>query len=142
MRGTRALTVALFLSLAAAVFFGIRWQIAERRADRAERLSIQPTHPRVFMQDFEIARLKKLGLDDPVAALKADLSTHGNLIQFESGVGGKISFYDKAGMVFLPAGYVYAPAEDGHYLVHAVLRYAVQPGGVITWKLLDSRLDD
>lgn len=142
MRGTQALLVALVLSLAATALFGVRWQMAEHRAARAERLSLLPTHPRVFLEDFELAKLKKLGLDDPIAALKSDLTTHGDLIHFDSGVGGKISFYDKAGMILLPAGYVYAPAEDGHYLVHAILRYGVEPGGKITWKLLDSRIDD
>ena len=142
MRANRPLLAALVLSLAAAVFFGIRWQMAERRALRAERMSLAPAHPRQFLEDFEIARLKKVGLEDPVPALKADLSSRKDLIRFESGVGGKMAFYDRAGMILLPGGYVYAPAEDGHYLIHAVLRYDVEPGGKIAWRVLDSRLDE
>ncbi len=142
MRGNRVLLMGLVLSLAAAIFFGIRWQLAEQRAARAEHLSLQPAHPRVYLEDFEITRMKKLGLDDPVAALRSDLSAQEDLIQFESGVGGEMRFYDKAGMILLPGRYVYAPAEDGHYLIHAVLRYEVGLGGKIGWKVLDSHMDD
>ena len=141
MRGTRVLLAALVLSLAAAVYFGIRWQAAERRAARAERISLQPPFQRVLLHELELAQLKKLGLEDPVAALKADLATQGELLPFEGVLGGRMSFYDKAGMVFLPGGYVYAPGDDGHYLVHAVLRYGVEPGGKIHWKLLDAHKD-
>ena len=142
MRGTRALLATLIVSLAAAVvYFGIRWQAAERRAARAERISVQPVFQRVLLHDLELAQLKKLGLQDPVPALKSDLSTKGELLPFPGVLGGTMSFYDKEGMVFLPGGYVYAPGDDGHYLVHAVLRYGVEPGGKIHWKLLDAHKD-
>lgn len=141
MRGSRILLAGLLLSLAAAAFFGIRWRDAERRAAHAERMSLQPPYQRVLIHDLELARLKKLGLDDPVAALKADLSTHGDLIPFEGIVGGKMNFYNREGMILLPGGYVYAPAEDGHYLVHAILSYDVERGGTIRWKLLDAHKD-
>ncbi|MGH7681241.1 MAG: hypothetical protein ACRENN_04565 [Candidatus Eiseniibacteriota bacterium] len=142
MRIQRLMLAALLAAVVAAAIFGVLWGVAGRKARDLERLSVQTTHPRVFLEEYEIAALKKLGLDDPIAALKSDLSTHGDMIQFESGVGGKMSFYDKAGIVFLPGRYVYAPAEDGHYLVHAILRYDVALGGKITWKLIDSHVDD
>jgi hypothetical protein len=142
MRPNRLLVVATIVSVTAAIFFGMRWQMAERRADEAERLTLAPAYPRTFLEDFEIARLKKLGLDDPILALRSDLSSRKDLVRFESGVGGTTAFYDRAAMILLPGGYAYAPAEDGHYLIHAVLRYDVAPGGKVTWKLLDSRLDD
>jgi hypothetical protein len=141
MRGTRVLLAALGLSLAAAVYLGIRWQAAERRAARAERISVQPVFQRVLLHDLELAQLKKLGLQDPVPALKSDLAANGELLPFPGVLGGTMSFYDKEGMVFLPGGYVYAPGDDGHYLVHAVLRYGVEPGGKIHWKLLDAHKD-
>jgi hypothetical protein len=142
MRPNRLLFVATIVSVTVALFCVMRWQMAERRAIHAERLTLQPAHPRTFLEDFEIARLKKLGLDDPIPALKADLSSRKDLVKFESGVGGTVAFYDRAGMILLPGGFVYAPAEDGHYLIHAVLRYDVAPGGKVTWKVLGSRLDD
>ena len=141
MRGNKTLLAALVLSLAATVYFGVRWQAAERRAARVERLSVQPVFQRVLLHDLELARLKKLGLADPVPALKADLAAHGELIPFKGVLGGRMAFYDKEGMVFLPGGYVYAPGDDGHYLVHAVLRYDVAPGGTIRWTLVDARKD-
>jgi len=148
MRGNRALLAALVLSLAAAVYFGVRWQAAERRAARVERLSVQPPFQRVLLHDLELARLKKLGLSDPIPALQADLSRQGELLPFKGVLGGRMAFYDKDGMVFLPGGYVYAPGDDGHYLVHAVLRYDVEPGGkgtaaapTIRWTLVDARKD-
>lgn len=141
MRGSRVLLAALIVSLAAAIFFGIRWRDAERRAAHAERMSLHPPYQRVLIHDLELNRLKKLGLDDPVAALKADLTTRGDLIPFEGVVGGKMDFYNKEGMILLPGSYVYAPAEDGHYLVHSILSYEVDRGGTIRWKLLDAHKD-
>jgi hypothetical protein len=141
MRGNKALLAVLILSLAAAVYFGVRWQAAERRAARVERLSVQPPFQRVLLHDLELARLKKLGLPDPISALKADLATQGELLPFKGVLGGRMAFYDKDGMVFLPGGYVYAPGDDGHYLVHAVLHYDVEPGGTIRWTLVDARKD-
>ena len=141
MRGTRTLFAALLVSLAATIFFAARWRDAERRAARAERISLQPPYQRVLLDELEVAQLKKLGLDDPVTALKADLSTQGKLIPFQGVLGGRMAFYDREGMVLLPGGYAYAPGEDGHYLVHAILRYQVAPGPKITWKLLDAHKD-
>ena len=142
MRGNRALLATLILGLAAAGFyFAIRWQAAERRAARFERLSVQPAFQRVLLHDLELAQLKKLGLPDPVSALKADLSAQGELLPFKGVLGGRMAFYDKEGMVFLPGGYVYATGDDGHYLVHAVLHYGVEPGGKIHWTLVDAHKD-
>lgn len=141
MRGTRVLLLALIVSLAATIYFGVRWQAAERRAARAERISVQPPFQRVLLHDLELAQLKKLGLEDPVTAIKADLTTQGKLLPFQGVLGGKMAFYDRGGMVLLPGAYVYAPGDDGHYLVHAILRYGVEPGGKIQWKLLDAHRD-
>ena len=127
---------ACLVLLALAIGFAVAWRAAERRAERAERISVQPVYNRVLLDEIELAELKKRGLEDPIAALKADLSSRRDLIRFESGVGGTMAFYDKDGMVFLPGRYVYAPAEDGHYLMHVLLSYEVVPGGKITWKVV------
>ncbi len=141
MRKTAALLTVLVLSLSASIFLALRWQAAERRAVRAERLATQPPYQRVLLHDLEIARLKKLGLENPAVALRADLAAHAELLPFEGVLGGRMAFYDKEGMVLLPGGYVYAPGDDGHYLVHAMLRYEVEPGGTVRWKLLDAHKD-
>jgi hypothetical protein len=131
----------LVVAAAASLYFAARWQSAEHRAARAQRLSVAPAYQGVMLSDLEIAQLKKLGLPDPIPALKADLATHGKLLPFRGVFGGTMAFYDREAMVFLPGYYVYAEGEDGHYLVHAVLRYAVQPGGTIQWRLLDAHRD-
>jgi len=123
------------------VYLGARLGDAERRAAKAERLSVQPANQRVLLDEMEIAQLRKLGLADPVAAIKSDLSQQGKLLPYPVVLGGTMAFYDKDAMVLLPGYYVYAEAEDGHYLVHAVLRYAVQAGGKIEWKIVDAHRD-
>jgi hypothetical protein len=131
--------VVLFAALA--VWFALAWRGAERRAEKAQRVSVQPVYNRVLLDEIELAELKKRGLEDPIPALKADLSSRKDLIRFDSGVGGTMAFYDKDGMVFLPGSYVYAPAEDGHYLMHVLLSYEVAPGGKITWKVVSAKRD-
>ncbi|HEX5032648.1 MAG TPA: hypothetical protein VFX78_14480 [Candidatus Eisenbacteria bacterium] len=133
---------ALVVLLAAlAAWFALAWRGAERRAEKAQRVSVQPVYNRVLLDEIELAELKERGLEDPIPALKADLSSRKDLIKFDSGVGGTMAFYDKDGMVFLPGGYVYAPAEDGHYLMHVLLSYEVAPGGKITWKVVSAKRD-
>lgn len=141
MRKSVAFAAVLLVSLLASVFFVLRWWDAERRAARAEVVSVQPPYPRVLLHDLELAQLRKLGLEDPIATLRADLALHGSLIPFKGALGGTMAFYDEEGMVLLPGGYVYAPADDGHYLVHTVLFYTVEQGGKVHWKLLDAHPD-
>lgn len=129
-----------FLALGVlAGWLAMRWKDAERRAERAERLSVEPTKQRVLLAEFELARLRDLGLADPVTDLKADLTSHPEIIPYEGVLGGRMAFYDKDAIVFLPGSYVYAPADDGHYEVHALLRYEVSPGGKIRWRLLEAQ---
>jgi len=138
----RILWIFIFLlAVGSALYFAVRWQDAERRIARLERFSAPPSSQGLLLSDLEIAQLKKLGLTDPIPALKSDLSGQRKLLSYPGVLGGTMAFYDKEGMIFLPGYYVYAPAEDGHYLVHAVLRYAVQPGGKIQWKLVDAHRD-
>jgi hypothetical protein len=133
---------ALFVVLVACVvWFALAWRGAERRAEKAQHASVAPVYNRVLVDELELAELKKRGLEDPIPALKADLSSRKDLIKFDSGVGGTMAFYDKDGMVFLPGGYLYAPAEDGHYLMHVILSYEVAPGGKITWKVVSVKRD-
>lgn len=141
MRGRAAVLAAVgFLALGLlAGFFALRWREAEQRAERAERLSVEPVKQRVLLHEFELARLRELGLQDPVADLKADLTSHPEIIPYEGVLGGTMAFYDKDAIVFLPGGYVYAAADDGHYEVHALLRYEVSQGGSIRWRLVDAR---
>ncbi|HET9252337.1 MAG TPA: hypothetical protein VFP58_09485 [Candidatus Eisenbacteria bacterium] len=140
-RSTLVPAILLVLALAACGWLAVQWKSAEERAERAERLSVEPIKQRVLLHEFELARLRDLGLQDPVADLKADLTSHPEIVPYEGVLGGRMAFYDKDAMVFLPGGYVYAPADDGHYEVHALLRYEVSQGGSIRWRLVDARKD-
>jgi hypothetical protein len=141
MSGSRILAVALALSLGAALVFASLWRDAREKAKRVERISVQPVYQRVLLDPAELAALKKLGLSDPPTALRTDLATHHDILPQKGVLGGTMAFYDKEAMVLLPGRYVYAEGDDGHYLVHAILRYDVKPGGKITWNLIDSRPD-
>jgi hypothetical protein len=114
---------------------------AESRARDAERRVAAATGRGVFLTQDEIALLKHAGLTEPVDQLRSDLEAHGSVLPMKGVMGGKMGFYDRDGVILLPGRYVYAPAEDGHYLVHAVLRYDVEPGGKIRWRLLDASRD-
>jgi hypothetical protein len=85
--------------------------------------------------------LTRAGLTDPVSQLRSDLAGHADLVPVKGVYGGKMGFYDRDGVVLLPGRYVYAPAEDGHILVHTVLKYDVKPGGKIEWKMIDAAQD-
>jgi len=130
--------VALILaSMAGNVYLASRMSRAEARAKRAEARSIEPVHQRVLLTDIDLLDLKAAGLTDPVNQLRSDLGAHPDLIPVGGVFGGTMGFYDRDGIVLLPGGYVYAPADDGHIVAHTVLRYDVKPGGKIEWKLLD-----
>ncbi len=118
-----------------------RAKAAIERAQAAEAKATTPAIRGVLLSADELGALKRRGLTDPVSQLRSDLEAHGSLIPVPGTHGGKMGFYDRDGVVLLPGGYAYAPGEDGHILVHTVLRYDVQPGGKITWKLVDAKRD-
>jgi hypothetical protein len=111
---------------------------AEAKADSAAARRDPPRDALVFLDTSELRRLRALGLTDPVNQLRSDLGAHGSLIPFPGSLGGTMGFYDREGIVLLPGRFVFAPGEDGHNQVYAVLRYDVEPGGKIRWKLLDA----
>jgi len=114
---------------------------AETRARDAERRVAALPGRGVFLTQDDIELLKRAGLTEPVDQLRSDLSAHGSVLPMKGVTGGTMGFYDRDEVILLPGRYVYAPAEDGHYLVHAVLRYDVEPGGKIRWRLLDASRD-
>lgn len=116
-----------------------RAKAAVARAEAAEARAAGPPSQGVLLSADEVGELKRAGLTDPVNQLRSDLGAQGSLIPVPGVLGGKMGFYDRDGVVLLPGHYVYAPAEDGHIMVHAVLRYDVERGGKIRWKLLDAK---
>ena len=144
----RLLAILLVIAIAATAFFWYRSDrlverahLAEARAKRAEERIAKISNPGNFLSLDDVRLLTAAGLTDPVSQLRSDLEGHANLSPVKGVYGGKMGFYDREGVVLLPGHYVYAPAEDGHILVHTVLRYDVKPGGKIDWKLIDAAED-
>lgn len=146
MRFRTLLIAALAVILVGDVMLLLYVQRAEERARRAEARAQEAerraaAHPGVFLTEGEIQRLKRAGLTDPVNQLRSDLEAHSSLLPFKGTMGGTMKFYDRDGVILLPGRYVYAPAEDGHYMVHAILKYDVEAGGKIRWRLVDASRD-
>jgi hypothetical protein len=142
------LALLLLAAIGAAAFFWHRSDrmeerasLAESRAKRAENALAKVSNPGNFLTLDDVRILTRAGLTDPVSQLRSDLAGHSSLIPVKGVYGGKMGFYDRDGVVLLPGRYVYAPAEDGHILVHTLLRYDVKPGGKIEWKLVDAVQD-
>ena len=159
MRRPSLLAIAVALALAVTALW---WQLAERRA-RAEaaRAAILDIRLRAMADSLvglrsdyqgvrrtteaglgpeEIARLRDLGLGDPVHDLIADLARHPELIPFPGVLGSHMIFIQSECAV-LSGEWVYAYFEDGHVSGRAVIEYEVRPGGRIAWKLLAARKD-
>ena len=142
------LALLLLLAIGVAAYFWHRSdrleeraRLAESRAKRAENALAKVSNPGNFLTLDDVRLLTRAGLTDPVSQLRSDLEGHSSLIPVKSVYGGKMGFYDREGVVLLPGRYVYAPAEDGHILVHTLLKYDVKPGGHIEWKLIDAARD-
>jgi hypothetical protein len=145
MRSRSLLIAALAVILAGDAFLFFSVQRAEDRARKAEMRAHEAERRAatrgVFLTDDDIQLLKRAGLTDPVSQLRSDLEAHSSLLPMKGVMGGTMKFYDREGVSLLPGRYVYAPAEDGHYLVHAILKYDVEPGGKIRWRLVDASRD-
>jgi len=85
--------------------------------------------------------LKNLGLKDPVNDIIADLNKHPELIPFKGVLGGTMRFAGKEGVHILNIHYVLATFDDGHIEGSMLLQYDVAPGGKISWKALNARLE-
>ena len=91
---------------------------------------------------FEVARLQKLGLKDPIEDLINDLQHHPELIPYPGVAGGRMGFYSTDDIRVLNDEWVYAPFDDGHITGDAVFGYSVTQGGRISWHVVASRLQN
>jgi hypothetical protein len=90
------------------------------------------------LSSAEVNQLKKAGLNNPEANLKDDLLSNQQQVLTQKGsMGGTMALRD---IRILNGRYALAYFEDGHKGGHMVLRYAVKPGGSITWTVLDNYL--
>jgi len=82
-------------------------------------------------------RLRSLGLKDPIRDIIADLQRHPEVLPFQPPKGGsRFGFYDSTQIRVLTDDWVYAYTEDGHVVRPVLLRYRVQEGGQIEWKVI------
>lgn len=84
----------------------------------------------------EITRLKAKGLTNPEADLKADLTENQqNILQQKGSLGGTMAIRD---IQILGERYALAYFEDSHKGGYMVLRFEIQPTGLIAWVVLDN----
>jgi len=112
-------------------------------ADLGQQLSEaqQQALDRPGLQDWEVERLQKKGLQDPVVDLVSDLQEHPELIPHSGVLGGTMAFGFPRKIHVLTDRYVLAYFEDGHIAGWMLLEYQVARGGRITWRRIDSYVE-
>jgi hypothetical protein len=134
--------VALILALAITALW---WQLAERRARRAEaRLGAAETRLEVLEDSLSMHgrgnTREPLEAEGQAEAVLADLARHPELIPFAGVEGGTMQFYPSQCRVIVP-GWAYGYFEDGHIAGHGLFEYAAGPGGRYRWKSIAAKLE-
>jgi hypothetical protein len=99
-----------------------------------------PANP-LDLQSWDIERMKREGLRDPVHDIVADLRMHRELIPFEGTLGGRMGFYSEKKIWILTNQWVLAYFDDGHMIGYMLLEYSLPGDGKIHWKRLAAYLD-
>lgn len=121
--------------LAAANEENLRLQVhLARYTDREVQVPADPG-----LTNAEVRRLQRLGLANPVQALRDDLVAQPELIPHEPVLGGRMYFVPD-GVHVLNERWVLAVFEDGHIRGQALLQYDVAYGN-ITWQVMDAYLE-
>ncbi|GEM_PF-1242023 len=97
---------------------------------------------RSLLSNFEINRLKRQGLDDPVNDITKDLLSRNDLIPYDGVLGGTMSFYAPQNIHILSPQWVFAYFEDGHIRGEMLLKFTIDNDGNINWSVIDSYLDN
>jgi len=92
-----------------------------------------------LLTSYDIARLQRRGLDDPVTAIREDLQNSSDLITQEGVLGGTMQFYEDQ-IYVLTDRWVLAYFDDGHIAGYMWLEYSVSGEGDIAWQVKDSYL--
>ena len=95
----------------------------------------------VALESWDVQRMQKLGLVDPVHDIIADLRKHSELIPFDGSMGGKMDFYIEDRIWILTNKWVLAYFEDGHNSGQLLLEYSISKKGEINWKRLSAHLN-
>jgi len=96
---------------------------------------------RSFLSNFELNRLRRQGLDDPINDLTRDLLSRDDIIPYEGVLGGTMSFYTPQNIHVISPRWVFAYFEDGHIRGEMLLEYSIDNYGNISWNVIDSYLD-
>jgi len=129
------------------------WQLRDLQQRNAQlsteidnlRLSIKKYEKqlenRPGLQSWDIERLRRRGLSDPVKDIVVDLMKHRELIPYEGTLGGTMGFYYPDNVWVLTNKWVLASFEDGHMGGYMFLQYKVSENGKISWTVIDSSLE-
>jgi hypothetical protein len=90
------------------------------------------------LSEISIRYLKHQGLQDPEYDIKMDLLKHLEFIPYEPVLGGIMGYLEED--IRIIHNKVLVGFEDGHIGGVMLLKYHVAPKGVITWKVLYSKL--
>ncbi|HEU4333215.1 MAG TPA: hypothetical protein VFT32_01855 [Candidatus Eisenbacteria bacterium] len=133
----RRLGVALLLiaSLALNVWLGWRATRTEPRTPTPPPTSEGGAGAHDLLDSVERDWLQRAGFPSPADSLRADLLRHPELIPAEGVVGGTMAFREGS-IWILPAGHVWAVADDGHIEVSLLLRYDVGKERRIAWRVV------
>lgn len=112
-------------------------------ADLREQLDVANMAPLIMSQrqvqpglsDFEIRRLQRKGLRNPVFDLLQDLASRADLIPADAFFGGAMHIVSGYSFV-LTDRWVLAGFEDGHVRGYLWLEYDVAMDGRISWRVL------
>jgi len=96
------------------------------------------SQPKLY--SWEIERLKKKELQDPIKDIISDLMKHKKLIPYKGVLGGTMGFHHERNIHILTSKWVFASFDDGHIGGNMLLEYQVDEGK-ISWRVIDSYLD-
>lgn len=111
-----------------------------RHDDPVDEVEERPS--RSLLSNFDVNRLKRQGLDDPVKNITDDLLRRSDLIQHQGIMGGTMGFYTAENIYILTPQWVFAYFEDGHIRGEMLLQYTVESNGTLTWEVIESSLDN
>jgi len=97
----------------------------------------KPANP-IELHSWDIERMRRKGLKDPVKDIISDLTQHRELIPYKGILGGTMNFYSESKIWILTNRWVLAYFEDGHIGGYLLLEYEVTSDGGIKWKTLAS----
>lgn len=79
--------------------------------------------------------------EELAARLKGELMDREELIPFEGQLGGTMDFYEPESIHILSDRWVYAEFTDGHVQGGMLLEYTFEPGGEVSWRVLEARIE-